>query len=61
MKSEVVPEKDFATAVADELVTAINEVLDEREKCAISLSGGTTPAAVYRLLGLPPRVREVDW
>lgn len=61
MKREVLPEKEFAPTVADEIVTSILEVLEEQDRCSICLSGGTTPAAIYRLLGLPPRFGEVPW
>lgn len=58
---EVVEPKLFASAVVDELVTLIQECVDERGRCVLVLSGGKTPGAVYRLLGLPPRVQDVPW
>jgi 6-phosphogluconolactonase len=61
VKIEIINDREFAGSVADEIVTTISEVLEEKERCAICLSGGTTPAAVYRLLGLPPRVSDIDW
>ncbi|MCB0320611.1 MAG: 6-phosphogluconolactonase [Bdellovibrionales bacterium] len=58
---EVLSERDFAPTVADEIVASILEVLEEKSFCSLCLSGGTSPAAVYRLLGLPPRAQEVPW
>jgi len=61
MKTEVIPTHEYPTTVADEIVASINEVLEEQPRCTLCLAGGTTPASVYRLLGLPPRVNEVSW
>lgn len=58
---EVTDEKSFAGMVADELVASIQDSIDERGECCISFAGGSTPAGVYRLLGRPPRVGEIDW
>lgn len=61
MKTEVIPSHEYSSTVADEIVASINEVLEQKPRCSLCLSGGTTPAAIYRLLGLPPRVHEVQW
>ncbi|MCI5065620.1 6-phosphogluconolactonase [bacterium] len=61
MKKEVLRQSEFAGTVADEIVSAIGEVLTERERCSLCLSGGTTPGAVYRLLRIPPRVDDIEW
>jgi 6-phosphogluconolactonase len=58
---EVFEPKLFAASVADEIVTSIVEVLQEKEYCSLVLSGGSTPSAIYRSLSLPPRVNEVEW
>ena len=58
---EVIETKLFAGAVADELVASIGDVISERGSCSLVLSGGGTPASVYRALARPPRVEEVDW
>lgn len=61
MKTEVIPSHEYSSTVADEIVASINEVLEQKPRCSLCLSGGTTPASIYRLLGLPPRVHEVKW
>ena len=58
---EIYTDKKFAAAVADEIVAAITDVLHDKDTCALCLSGGTTPAKVYRLLTLSPRVGEIEW
>ncbi|MCP9791597.1 6-phosphogluconolactonase [Vulcanococcus limneticus] len=51
-KLEVAPgPDDLARRAAQRIATAIDLALDERDRCQIALSGGTTPAAAYRLLG----------
>ncbi|WP_411867940.1 6-phosphogluconolactonase [Vulcanococcus limneticus] len=42
---------DLARRAAQRIATAIDLALEERDRCQIALSGGTTPAAAYRLLG----------
>lgn len=61
MKTEVIPSHEYSPTVADEIIASINEVLEQKPRCSVCLSGGTTPASIYRLLGLPPRVHEVEW
>lgn len=51
----------FAASVADEIVYSIAEVLEEQDYCAVSLSGGSTPAAVYRALAHPGRLPMINW
>lgn len=58
---EVIETKLFAGAVADEIVASVGDVISERGSCSLVLSGGSTPASVYRALSRPPRVEEVDW
>lgn len=58
---EIIEPRNFGGDVADELVSLIGESVAERGVCRIALSGGTTPGAVYRALGHPPRVSEVPW
>ncbi len=41
----------LARRAAQRIATAIDLALEERDRCQIALSGGTTPAAAYRLLG----------
>ncbi len=59
MQVEVVEGRFFGAAVADEIVSLAGQV--EREKIAIALSGGSTPAEVYRNLVVEPRVSEMPW
>ena len=40
----------LARACADHVASLIDLALDERDRCHIALSGGTTPAAAYRVL-----------
>jgi 6-phosphogluconolactonase len=58
---EIIDEKSFSTAVAEEIVATINDCINERGKCSLSLSGGSTPSAIYRLLSRPPLIKEVNW
>lgn len=56
---EVFEGKHFAGAVAEEIVACLSESTEKRP--SILLSGGSTPADIYRQLVLPPHVSEVDW
>ncbi len=58
---EVFEPKLFAGAVADEIVASIQEAISERGRCSLVLAGGKTPGSIYRALGLPPRVEDIDW
>jgi 6-phosphogluconolactonase len=58
---EVIEPMLFAGVVADEIVSSIQEAIDERGVCNISLAGGSTPSTIYRLLAKPPRVENIDW
>lgn len=58
---EIIEPRLFAGAVADEIVASITEIVGERGQCSVVLSGGSTPAAVYRALATPPRVTDVPW
>ena len=61
MNIEVVESKLFAGAVADEIVAILTEAVAERGSASVALAGGSTPAAVYRALAIPPRVDSVPW
>ncbi len=61
MTIEVIESKLFAGAVADEIVQILSEAIEERGSASLVLAGGSTPAAVYRSLGLPPRVEQIQW
>ena len=60
-KIEIIEPRLFAGSVADEIIASINEAVSERGSCSLVLSGGSTPAAVYRAMACPPRVEEADW
>jgi len=51
----------FDYVLADEIIFTINQAIEEKGSCTISLAGGKTPASIYGLLAIPPRVNEVDW
>ena len=51
----------FASAVADEIVACLSEAISERGTASLVLAGGSTPSSIYRMLGIPPRVGEVEW
>lgn len=50
--------EDFAAKAAALLSTHIRFVLAEKGRCVIGLSGGSTPRAVYELLG---QDQSIDW
>lgn len=41
----------LARRASETIATQISQVLDQRDRCRISLSGGSTPAKAYALLG----------
>ena len=43
--------EDLARRAAQRIASHIDLVLDQRDRVQIALSGGTTPAIAYRLLG----------
>jgi len=43
--------QDLARRAAEHIATAIDLALDQRDRAQIALSGGTTPATAYELLG----------
>ena len=52
---------EFATTAARLLAETIVEAVRARGRCAIALSGGTTPGPVYRALGAAPIADLVPW
>jgi 6-phosphogluconolactonase len=50
-----------AVAVADAFVEDAQAAISERGAFFVSLAGGTTPKAAYRLLAQSPRADAVDW
>lgn len=58
---EIIEPKLFAGNVADEIAACLSDTINEKGAVNIMLSGGSTPASVYRALAAPPRITEVDW
>jgi 6-phosphogluconolactonase len=58
---EVIEDKLYVGAVADEIIASIRDVITERGRCSLVLAGGSTPSAIYRALTKPPRDHEIDW
>lgn len=61
VSTEIVEPKSFASAVADEIVASIDEILETKDRCSLVLAGGRTPSSIYRLLARPPLVNEIRW
>jgi len=47
--------------VAQHFVVHTTNAIDARGRCAVALSGGSTPRAIYRLLGTPAFRDRVRW
>lgn len=58
---EVIPEKSYAGALAEEIVTVLRYAIEEKGYAIFSLSGGSTPGKVYRRLSRPPFDNRIDW
>jgi len=58
---EVIEPKLFAGTVADEIAASLGEFIAEKGSASLVLAGGKTPGAIYRQLGLPPRVHDIEW
>lgn len=58
---EVIEPKLFAVAVAEEIQACVEDAVAARGRCSLVLAGGTTPAAIYRVLARPPKVQEIPW
>lgn len=58
---EVIPEKSYAGALAEEIVTVLGYAIEEKGYATFSLSGGSTPGKVYRRLSRPPFDKRIDW
>ena len=51
----------YAHTVADEIRLSIEEAVAARGRCLIALSGGKTPASIYRAFGKPPILESIPW
>lgn len=58
---EVIESRLFDGAVADEIISILNDAIAEHGSASLVLSGGSTPGGTYRALARPPRVGEVEW
>jgi 6-phosphogluconolactonase len=62
LRLRIEDDKDrLARAAAAEIAGAISAVLIERDRCAVALTGGSTPRAAYRLLGEEPYLSRLAW
>lgn len=61
MKIEIIETKLFDATVADEIVASINDAIGSNGHASLALSGGKTPASIYRLLTLPERSQDIEW
>ena len=52
---------EAAEALAHEVSRLSADAIAERGRFTIALAGGSTPAALYRLLASPPFASEIDW
>ena len=48
-------------AAADAFILASADSIGHRGRFLVALSGGSTPVPLYKLLGAPPYVGQVDW
>jgi 6-phosphogluconolactonase len=52
---------DVARASADFVAEMLRDVVREKGRCTVALSGGSTPRATYELLAAPSVSGEIDW
>jgi len=52
---------ELAKRAAEYIVSTIRQTLARHDRFSVVLSGGSTPKAVYTLLGQPPLVDRVPW
>lgn len=52
---------EVSAAVAREFVALARDAIAAKGRCAVALTGGTTPRRLYRLLGAEPLRSEVCW
>jgi 6-phosphogluconolactonase len=62
MRIEVADTADaLSRMVAEQFLRVTSDAIRERGRCAVALSGGSTPKAVYRLLADEPRRSRAAW
>lgn len=52
---------DFARAAASHITAAVGETVRVRGRCALALTGGSTPRPVYDLMAVPPIAETIPW
>jgi 6-phosphogluconolactonase len=57
----VAPQPEIFEVAARRFVAAVGEAIGQRGACAVSLSGGATPAALYRVLLRDEYATRIDW
>lgn len=58
---EVFDSEDFNDQVADRIIAAIKDCLNQQEVCRIALAGGSTPGKIYQLITSSSSSSEIDW
>lgn len=53
--------QSLSEAAAEQFVRIGNQVLQERDRFAVALSGGSTPKRLFQLLTKPPYRDKLDW
>ena len=52
---------ELAQGAAGYILSAIEQTLTKQDRYSLVLSGGSTPKAIYALLGQPPLIGRVPW
>jgi 6-phosphogluconolactonase len=53
--------QELSQGAAGYILSAIEQTLTKQDRFSLVLSGGTTPKAIYSLLGQPPLIGRVPW
>ena len=51
----------LAVATADYFVQLSNEIIEEKGKFTVALSGGSTPAAMFAILATDDYASKINW
>jgi len=52
---------DLAVWAAEKIIQLAQDAIEDRGRFSIALSGGGTPATLYRLLSTPEYASQIDW
>ncbi|HUF30060.1 MAG TPA: 6-phosphogluconolactonase [Gemmatimonadaceae bacterium] len=52
---------DFAGAAARHVASVVQGAVRARGRCALALTGGSTPRPIYELMAVPPIVGSISW